>query len=103
MIQKDNGGPSDVHKTIGGTAGRSAVAFAIKSSNPSSSESERVAWMSMSTVHPRCRAHRNPSTPSEEFFVKMVDKDVRTVVVVKRVSMAGSGFSRSKGTMKETT
>lgn len=88
-------------RTIGGTVSTSAAALAIKSSKPSRRESVRVAWISISTGRPRLSAHRRPSTASGESFLKIVDKEVGTSEDEMRVSIAGSGFSNSKGTMKE--
>jgi hypothetical protein len=88
-------------RTIGGTVSTSAAALAIKSSKPSRRESVRVAWISISTGRPRLSAHRRPSTASGESFLKIVDKEVGTLEDEMRVSIAGSGFSNSKGTIKE--
>ena len=88
-------------RTIGGTVSRSAEALAIRSSKPSRRESVRVAWISISTGRPRLSAHRRPSTASGETFLKIVDKEVGTLEDEMRVSIAGSGFSNSKGMIKE--
>lgn len=88
-------------RTIGGTVSISAAALAIRSSKPSRRESVRVACISISTGRPRLSAHRRPSTASGESFLKIVDKEVGTLEDEIRVSIAGSGFSSSKGTIKE--
>jgi len=88
-------------RTIGGTVSRPAAALAIRSSKPSRRESVRVAWMSISTGRPRSSAHRRPWTASGESFLKIVDKDVGMLEDKMRVSIAGSGFSNTKGIVKE--
>jgi hypothetical protein len=80
-----------------------ADAFAIKSSKPSSRESEGVALNSISTGLPVCNAHRRPSTPSGEVLVKTVHKEIGTVALVKKLSTAEAGFSSSKGTIRDMT
>jgi hypothetical protein len=92
---------TNLQRTIGGTVLRSAEALAIRSSKVSRRESVRVAWISISTGGPQLSAHRRPLTASGESFLKIVDKQVGTLEDETRVSIAGSGFSNSKGTTKE--
>jgi len=61
----------------------------------------RMAWISISTGRRRLSAHRRPSAASSESFLKIVDKVIGMLEDETRVSIAGSGFSNSKGTMKE--
>lgn len=57
----------------------------------------------MSTERPLLSAHLKPSTASGETLVKIVDSEIGTPEEEIRASIAGSGFSRSKGTVKEIT
>lgn len=55
----------------------------------------------MSTERPVLSAHLKPSTASGETLVKTVDREIGTPEEEIRVSIAGSGFSRSKGIVNE--
>jgi len=73
---------------MGGKVSISAEALVIMSSNPSNNESERVAWMSISTGRPRVSAQCNPLTLSGENLMKTVDKEIGAVDDVSKASTA---------------
>lgn len=92
----------DLHKTMGGTFDRPAVAFVTMSSNPSNTASDIVAWMSMSTGRPCSSAHRRLSTPSGVDLVNIVDSEVGTDDPEMYDGTLCSLSSRLKGTRSET-
>lgn len=83
---------------MGGKVSISTEAPVIMSSNPSNNESERVAWMSISTDRPRLSAQCNPLMDSGEDLLKTVDKE-RTADDVSDSSTALSGASKLNGDM----
>ena len=78
---------------MGGKVSIPAEALVIKSSNPSNNESERVAWMSISTGRPQLSAQCNPMMESGEDLLKTVDKE-RAGDDVSNSSTALSGASK---------
>lgn len=83
---------------MGGKVSISTEALVIVSSNPSNNESERVAWMSISTGRLRLSAQCNPVTESGEDLLKTVDKE-RVADDASNSSSALSGDSKLKGVM----
>ena len=83
---------------MGGKVSIPAEALVIMSSNPSNNESERVAWMSISTGRLRLSAQCNPLMESGEDLLKTVDKE-RAADDASNSSTALSGASRLNGVM----
>lgn len=79
-----------IQRIMGGKVSILAEALVIMSSKASNSESERVAWMSISTGRPRLSAQCNPLTDSGEDLVKTVDKEIGVVDDVSKASTASS-------------
>lgn len=87
---------------MGGKILISTEAPVIMSSNPSNNESERVAWMSISTGRPCLSAQCNPWMELGEDLLKTVDKE-RAADDVSNTSNAVSGESKSNGAMTDKT